>query len=243
MISPGDNAFPGQPLALPAGRFLTQGMCSEAFPLLARVTFDVAHYHPRDFGRYAIPCPQAVRFASPKRQAEYLASRWLAGSVFSRYGIPDFVLTNNKDRSPCWPAGFSGSLSHSTGTAFLLADDQGRLTGCDVEQWVSPQTAEEITGLLMNEKEKLLLTACSLPWPVAVTVLFSLKESLYKALWPLVRQYIDFLQAEVTAFDPDTGHASLRLRETLGETLPRDRGFPARFLRTETQVFSWIVAG
>lgn len=243
MISPGDNALPGQPLSLPAGQFLTQGMSSGTSPLLASVTFDLAHYHPRDFGRYSIPCPQAVRLASPKRQAEYLASRWLAGTVFARYGIPDFVLTNNADRSPCWPAGFNGSLSHSAGTAFLLADHQGRLAGCDVESWVSPQTADEITHLLMNEQEKLLLTACALPWTVAVTVLFSLKESLYKALWPVVRHYIDFMQAEITAFDPDTGQASLRLRERLGEELPQGREFAARFLRTEAQVFSWIVAG
>lgn len=242
MTFPGDYPLPGRPIALPSGQFLTQGVCSEAFPLLACVTFDVAHYHFREFERYAIPCPQAVRLAAPKRQAEYLASRWLAGTIFSRYGISDFILTNNADRSPRWPAGFTGSLSHSAGTAFLLADHQGRLTGNDVEQWVSHTTADEITDLLMNEQEKSLLKACSLPWPVAVTVLFSLKESLYKALWPIVGRYIDFLQAEITVFDPNSGHASLRLRESLGETLPQGRHFPARFLRTETQVFSWIVA-
>ena len=242
MITSAGQSLPVQPLSLPDGQFLIKGECSETLPLLACVTFDAAHYHPREFEKYAIPCPQAVGLAPPKRQAEYLASRWLAGTIFARFGIPDFILTNNDDRSPRWPEGFTGSLSHSAGTAFLLADPQGRLTGNDVEQWVSHTTAREISGLLMNEQERDLLTASSLSWPEAVTILFSLKESLYKALWPAVRRYIDFLQAEITVFDPGTGHASLRLRETLSEEFPQGRSFPAKFLWTEAQVFSWIVA-
>ena len=241
MMFPGNLSLPCLPLTLPAGQFLTQAMYSETLPLLACVTFDIAYYHPGEFERYAIPCPQAVCLAAPKRQAEYLASRWLARTLFAREGVADFILTNNADRSPRWPAGFTGALSHSSGTAFLLADEQCRLVGNDVEQWISRTTADEIAGLLMNKQETDQLTASSLPWPMAVTVLFSIKESLYKALWPVVGKYIDFRQAEITHFDPTGGHASLRLTEALSPTLPEGRCFPARFVLTETEVFSWIV--
>lgn len=89
---------------------------------LSSVTLDLKGYYRELFSELDIPCPQGIYHSTVKRQAEYLASRWLAREIFSHYGIEDFILSNGRDRAPQWPDGYSGSLSHSDGQIFLITD-------------------------------------------------------------------------------------------------------------------------
>lgn len=221
--------------------FLREGYYWPLAQSLASVTLDLEGYDRELFTELGIPCPQAIYHSTVKRQAEYLASRWLAREVFSRYGIQDFILSNAANRSPQWPDGYTGSLSHSGGQIFLLTDPQGRLCGNDVEQIMSSTVAAEITPLLVSPQEQQLLAALpAAPCQVA-TLVFTLKESLYKALWPRVRCELDFLQAEVVAIDFQRGNATLQLTETLDRHWQAGDSLHFRFTLCDKRAFSWSV--
>lgn len=236
----------GQTLCLPSDGGNPSPFLSQAhfWPLsqgLACAAFDQQAFHPRLFDQFAIPCPSSLQAASAKRQAEYLASRWLVREILIHYGVQDFILSNAVDRTPQWPKGFSGSLSHCCGQVFLVTDPCGRLAGNDTERWVSPQVADEITPLLMTAQDQRLINTFRQDQAQMVTLLFSLKESLYKALWPQVHCEMDFLDAELTAVDFDNRTAVLQLTRNIAESWQAGDKFHFRFALSEQSVFSWLL--
>lgn len=206
---------------------------------LSSVTLDLKGYYRELFSELDIPCPQGIYHSTVKRQAEYLASRWLAREIFSHYGIEDFILSNGSDRAPQWPDGYSGSLSHSDGQIFLITDPRGRLCGNDVEQWISPSVATEITPLLVSPREQQYLAELPAAPCQLTTLVFTLKESLYKALWPSVGGELDFLQAEVVDINLQQGNAILQLTETLDQHWQAGDSHYFRFTFCAERVFSW----
>ncbi|ARU96205.1 4'-phosphopantetheinyl transferase family protein [Tatumella citrea] len=240
-ISPAEfPALISQPLAPPAGQFITRVALTPSAPLIACAAFDLQAFTPDLFATLRIPCPPAILRAARKRQAEYLASRWLVREIAALCDVPEFILTNDDDRAPCWPSAFTASLSHTAGLIFVLADTDKRIAGIDVEHWMSQEVAEESSSILMDDTERQLIDSLSMPRAQATTLLFSLKESLYKALWPEVRQYIDFLQVRLLALDEQQQTATLQLEETLSAGYSRGARFQARFTLTSQCVFTWI---
>lgn len=72
-------------------------------------------------------------------------------------------------------------------------------------------------------------TASGLSRAEVLTVAFSAKESLYKALYPQVRRFFHFTDAEGHALDPAGGRLALRLLANLGGPFCRGRVLCARF--------------
>lgn len=233
-------ALINHPLALPAGKFLTRAALTSSAPVIGCAAFDPGAFTPELFTELRIPCPPTIQRAARKRQAEYLASRWLVREIAALCGVDEFILTNDENRAPCWPAAFTASLSHTSGLVFALADTQKRAAGIDVEHWMNLEVAEETSNILMDEAEKQLLSSLSLPCAQATTLLFSLKESLYKALWPEVRHYIDFLQVRLVALDEQQHTATLQLEETFSARYSRSTRFEAHYALTRQCVFTWI---
>lgn len=217
------------PLALPDSPFITAAGFTAGSLLLARCQFDQRHWRIDLHQRWLLPLPAALANAVVKRQSEHLASRWLARKVLVQFGVPDFVLRNATDRSPCWPAGIQASLSHSHNQVVMVATREPLAVGVDVEQVMSDDTARETAEMLMNSQERMLLEQLALPFAQGATLLFSLKESLYKALWPQLHQPMDFSQAELRAADLTTGTARLRLTADFGHGFNRDVALQARF--------------
>lgn len=219
--------------------FLSEGFFWPRSRGIASVTFDLGSYHRELFSALDIPCPPVIHRSAVKRQAEYLASRWLVREVFNRVQIKDFILGNAADRSPLWPSGYSGSLSHSPQQAFLVIDPEGRLCGNDVEPLIPPTVAAEISPLLLTPREQRLLAELPCDPHQTVTLIFTLKESLYKALWPRVRCRLDFLQAEVVMVDLFQGCATLQLTESLDPHWQEGTPFCFCFTLRDKVIFSW----
>lgn len=232
--------YPDLPLPPLTGGFILSWHLNRSEPLLAVCQFDPQKYHDDLAVEWGIPLPARLQQAVSKRRAEYLASRLLVRSVMAELGIPDFVLTNAPDRSPCWPAGVQASLSHSDGVVVVTATRQPWAVGVDVEQSMSETTAIETAGLLMNEREHQLLRMLPVSFNAAATLLFSLKESLYKALWPQLRQPMDFLDAALMSVDFAQQRATLQLNQHFGGCFTQGMLLEASFLWRDTQVITLI---
>jgi len=232
--------YPDLPLPPLPGGFILSAHLNRSDPLLAVCHFDAHKYHDALAVEWDIALPARLKQAVSKRRAEYLASRLLVRSVMAELGIADFTLSSAPDRSPCWPAGVQASLSHSAGVVVVAATRQPCAVGVDVEQLMSETTAQETAELLMNEQERQLLQTLPVSFSAAATLLFSLKESLYKALWPQLHQPMDFLDAALVSADFAQRRAVLQLTQNFGAGFALGMKLEARFLWREKQVITLL---
>ena len=161
-----------------------------------------------------LPHHAALSHASRKRKADHLAGRIAAAHAlqnFAIHAVPG-IGTNGE---PLWPAGIAGSISHSGTQAFALAVRRDNaLVGIDGEQLIDEQEAAEIQDGIINPQEKTVLINTGYPFALALTLAFSAKESLFKALFPRVNTYMGFDSACVTAISRST--ITLSLTRPLG---------------------------
>jgi len=213
----------------PEGGFIYASHMRCGDNVLAQARFDLNLYDDGLSLRWNLPIPPALRRAVKKRRAEYLASRWLTREVMRGFGISDFLLQNHSDRSPVWPPGIQASLSHTDDAVALAVTQQPRCIGVDIEMTMSQRTAEETAAVLMSDDENARLRALPLPFPQAATLLFSLKESLYKALWPQLHQPMDFHQASLQEIDLTTGKAVICLNDSFSQAFAAGTRLEAEF--------------
>lgn len=187
-----------------------------------RVCFDLAAFRPQCFAEQGMALPDELQNAVAKRQGEFLAGRLAARLALRPYGLGDETVVIGQAREPRWPAGMEGSISHSQlagqGMA-LCAVRPGRAgLGLDLEAWLDEsQTAQLWPGILDEEEWGRLVAgaaAADLSLAEGLTLVFSAKESLFKALYPRVGRYFDFLDASWLAMGAQSINLSLKTRLT-----------------------------
>jgi len=178
--------------------------------VLVSCAFDPAHLAADDFQRAGIVPSASLQRSVAKRQAEYLAGRVCARAALQRLDGRDYVPGSHEDRSPIWPTGIHGSITHGKGWAAAVVAAEGtcRSLGLDQEALLEDERAERLMGEILTPAERERLAPGQLG--LTVTLTFSFKESLFKALYPLTRQRFYFEHAEVLAWSAD-GLARLRL--------------------------------
>ncbi|WP_168734328.1 4'-phosphopantetheinyl transferase family protein [Pseudothauera nasutitermitis] len=149
-----------------------------------------------------LPPGPALRFAledmSAKRRTEFAAGRICAARSLRKLGvIAEFPLPV-RDRLPVWPSGVLGSISHCATMAVAMTAMKSRYCalGVDVESLIDPGVALEIQPSVCRDGEWIGLENHVPCRARSVTLLFSAKEALYKALYPLTGRFEDFHAAE-----------------------------------------------
>lgn len=183
---------------------------------IVRVDFDATTFQPDDL--LWLPHHPRLSNAVIKRKAEHLAGRIAASEALRFHGVNDYVPGIGLYREPCWPPGFTGSITHSGNVAFatVVADsaDMREGIGIDYEEIIAPNIAEEIHGGIIDCAEKELLRQSPYPFHYALTMAFCAKESLFKAMFRHVGRYFDFSYASISKID-DT-QLILTLNHSLG---------------------------
>jgi 4'-phosphopantetheinyl transferase EntD len=157
----------------------------------------------------------ALANAVEKRRAEFGTARVCARKALARLGYAPMPLVPNKDRSPIWPAGVVGSITHTRGyCGVVVAKDSALVSvGVDAEQdkLLTPDliemicTAGERRGLF--ERDAVLY--------------FAAKEAFYKCQYPLTQKYLGFQDVEL---DLDLARGT----------------FAARIIKPELDKPSWL---
>ncbi|MCI0910604.1 4'-phosphopantetheinyl transferase family protein [Pseudomonas putida] len=178
--------------------------------VLVSCAFDPNRLAADDFQRAGIEPSPSLQRSVAKRQAEYLAGRVCARAALQRLDGRDHVPGTHEDRSPIWPTGIHGSITHGKGWAAAVVAAQGscRGLGLDQEALLDDERAERLMGEILTPAELERLDRSQVG--LAVTLTFSLKESLFKTLYPLTHQRFYFEHAEILRWSPE-GLARLRL--------------------------------
>ncbi|WP_166461996.1 4'-phosphopantetheinyl transferase family protein [Paracoccus alkanivorans] len=164
----------------------------------------------------AVELPEPIRRCAQRRQATFAAGRIAAQEALCKAGFRGAAaLGIGDDGLPDWPPGWLGSISHSDDTAAALVAPVGcaRLLGLDLERIVTAEIAVQIAPEIMPGQP---VGHSGLLLEHEVTCAFSAKEALYKALYPLTRQFRDFSAAHI-GWQKDGAAAPVRVMLTLTE--------------------------
>jgi 4'-phosphopantetheinyl transferase EntD len=189
----------------------------------AQVRFDLARFAPALFIEANIDMPASLRQASHKRQAEFLAGRLCARAAAGLFGASESI-PPGPDRAPVWPAGLIGSITHSERYAAAVACPEARFAGIgiDIETVVDEASRQSLLALVVSAEELECIAACSdrIERDVMLTLVFSAKESFYKAAYSRVGRFFGFEAIRLRHIDAAARTLHFEVMEPLAPALP-----------------------
>lgn len=181
--------------------------------------------------------PQVAR-AVEKRRREFAAGRSCARRALARIGFPDFAVLTGPNREPIWPAGVVGAITHCAGYCAAAVARAADLPAVGIDAEVNAVLTPDVSRLICTEAERAAGARLSgVNWPV---LLFSAKESIYKAWYPITGRWLGYHDAELT-LDFDRCRFSVRLRPPSPEPGdPTGEDMEGRFAITDGHVFTTV---
>ncbi|HAH2770906.1 4'-phosphopantetheinyl transferase family protein [Escherichia coli] len=206
------------------------------------VAFDKSYYRDTLFTHFSLPFPNMLESAVTKRKAEYLAGRYAAGLLLKKVGCNGAVVTGT-DRAPIWPTGWQGSISHTDtwAVAILTQYCSGIRLGVDIETF-RPELIREIATNFTTDDERDVLIASGIPFETTLLIYFSAKESLFKALYPLVHHKFDFETAKLCELDSYNQSFTMKLTRQLASSLRTGYRITGHYMISQDGVTTMIVA-
>ncbi|WP_018240324.1 4'-phosphopantetheinyl transferase [Ensifer sp. BR816] len=169
----------------------------------------------------------AIANAVISRRREFSIGRACARAALAKLGFLPCAIPSGPHREPLWPSGIVGSITHCAGfygAAVALQKDYLAL-GIDAE--VDEELPSGVLSLISGDEERYWIAnaAGRLNWG---RLLFSAKESIFKAWFPLTREWLGFEDAVVT-ISPDDGSFVARLPHKLMPATGRPGELRGRF--------------
>lgn len=153
-----------------------------------------------------------VAAAVASRRREFAVVRSCARLALAELGLPPCPLLPGERGATRWPSGIVGSMTHCDGycAAAVAPSAAVHAIGIDAEADAPlPGGVLEVVAL-PAERERLDLLARTEPGVCWDRLLFSAKESVYKAWYPRTRRWLGFSQAEITLRTGGTFTVQLR---------------------------------
>jgi len=156
--------------------------------------------------------------ATERRRAFFGLGRTAARDALLELGILHAAIGRGPAGEPLWPPGIAGAISHTRDLAVAVVGRQTDYAGLgvDVEELVrgpSPRAARLVCR--PTEMEWVNVEAGT----ERLTMLFSAKEAVFKALFPIERVWLGFADAELT-WRADRGRFSARVLKSVGAGYP-----------------------
>ncbi len=154
--------------------------------------------------------------AVPKRRFEFGTARACAREAMRSLGVEPGPILPGPKREPIWPPGVVGSLTHCAGyrAAALARTSDFQTIGIDAEPHAPapdgvleaiaiPAELRRMPGLRVDDPK--------ICWD---RLLFSAKETTYKAWYPVTKRWLGFEDADITLNADGTFHSRILLPDT-----------------------------
>jgi 4'-phosphopantetheinyl transferase EntD len=153
---------------------------------------------PPGIGLYAEEQACVTRAVEARRR-EFATARHCARTALGKLGLVPVAIAKDTRGGPRWPAGVVGSITHCAGyraAAVARATDLATI-GVDAEP--AEPLPSGVLDLISIPRERAELTELAARWPGVPwdRLLFSAKESVYKAWAPVMRSFLDFDGADI----------------------------------------------
>jgi 4'-phosphopantetheinyl transferase EntD len=154
----------------------------------------------------------AVGRAVAKRRREFATVRACAREAFARIGIEPAPVPHGTRGEPLWPEGIVGSITHCDGYRAVAIAPASALATIGIDAEPHEPLPDGVLDVIAGEQERAWLARLDRSHPQVCwgRLLFSAKESIYKAWFPLAHSWLGFEDAHVELdLDTATFHATL----------------------------------
>ncbi|MGC0336437.1 4'-phosphopantetheinyl transferase family protein [Streptomyces sp. SLBN-8D4] len=140
-----------------------------------------------------------VAHAVPKRRREFAVVRTCARRAMEKLGVPPQPVLPGERGAPQWPAGLTGSMTHCDGYCAAALVRSADLASLGIDAEPHGPLPEGVLGSVSLPGERVRLRELAGAYPAVHwdRLLFSAKESVYKAWFPLTRTWLDFTEADI----------------------------------------------
>ena len=141
------------------------------------------------------------QLSSVSRKEHYRSGRICAGEVLSKLGtLGQPVLRDPQTREPLWPEGISGAITHSGKWAAAAAGKTSDVLGIGIDlEDLERQVDSRISRHVCIPEEQKWLQECGEDFlEQNLKIIFSAKESIFKAFFPYTRTYLHFHDARIS---------------------------------------------
>jgi 4'-phosphopantetheinyl transferase EntD len=130
------------------------------------------------------------------RRLEFTTVRTCARTALAALGHPAAPLLPGERGAPGWPAGIVGSMTHCTAYRAAAVADVREVATLGIDAEPAAELPDGVLVAVARPEERAMLQdlPAGLPWD---RVLFSAKESVYKAWFPVARRFLDFTDASL----------------------------------------------
>lgn len=185
---------------------------------------------------------EVIARAVEKRQREFATGRTCARQALEQLGIAATAIPSGERGEPRWPEGVVGSITHCDGYRACAVARSVELLTIAIDAEPHRPLPERLIGNVARTEERtwlreLAYTAPDTHWD---KLLFSAKESVYKAWFPLAQRWLGFEDASLTV-DPERREFTARLLVPGPEVAGRKiEGFTGRWLVADGLVITAI---
>ena len=180
-----------------------------------------------------------VARAVDKRRREFATARHCARRALGALGVVPAPILRGERGAPQWPPGVVGSITHCAGyrAAAVACVRDMRTIGLDAEpDELLPAGVLELISL-PGERARLGHLPLGTCWD---RLLFSAKETVYKAWFPLTRRWLGFEEADITLnAEEGTFEARLLVADHVAAGAPL-AGFTGRWLISDGLILTAI---
>jgi 4'-phosphopantetheinyl transferase EntD len=176
--------------------------------------------------------------AVEKRRAEFGTARVCARKALARLGFAPMPLVPNADRSPVWPAGVVGSITHTRGYCAVVAAMQSAVISVGVDAEQDKLLTPDLIEMICTPGERAQLSDHD------AVVYFAAKEAFYKCQYPLTQKFLGFQDVELE-LDLANGTFGARIIKADAEKPAWLAQLQGRFLREQGLVLcamSYVVS-
>ncbi len=216
------------------------------FPIASTSFYSIENF-PAEFDNVLyqqnrVDLPPRVSLSVIKRRKEYFFGRLCAREAV-RFFLPDFTdqIRTGSGGVPQFPGGLAGSITHDAdGAAAICQPAEFGSLGLDMEPAMSAALAEELWMTVATREELALLCWRDAIKSLRLTLIFSAKEALFKAIYPEILCIPEFLTSAVINVNWTAGYMTLRLEKNLGGGWDRGRIILAYFVVDEGRVLTLV---
>jgi len=199
--------------------------------LIYRCNFNASLFQSSLFSQLNIGLPKSLLKAVSKRKAEFLAGRFCAQQCLENLGIKNFELKIKRSKEPMWPTYINGSIAHTKSMATAIVSNNSHIlgVGVDVSEIILPRIIGLIEKQIFFDIEYELYEQLDLNREFIFTLVFSVKECFFKAIFPSVGQYFGFDAVRIIDVDFDKKRVLLTLNKNLGTVFKKGAFFTSHF--------------
>jgi 4'-phosphopantetheinyl transferase EntD len=180
----------------------------------------------------------SVAKAVRHRQCEFATGRVRARELLVRLGLPDAVVPVGPDRSPVWPEGIVGSISHTHDLCAVTVARQAQTGGLGIDVEPDEPLDDETLSSICTPRELAGLgSLAEARRGRAARRLFRAKESVFKCQYPVTGSMPGFRDVEIE-FDRASDAFEAASVTAGSADLPPIRG---RWLNRDAWVFTSAV--